>query len=99
MLKPLHVISEIRNSHSEMENIFLYGSCLNLFCILRVIFPQAKAWYSQKYGHTITEIDAKFYDITGRVYKDESYYRFTQIWTRTSRAFTQMYNGEYNLNA
>ena len=77
-----------------MENIFLYGSCMNMFCILRTVYPNAKAWYNA--NHIITEIEGKFYDITGEV-KKGNHLPFTSYYNkrRTSRAFTQMYNAEY----
>lgn len=33
------------------------------------MFPEAKMWYNGVECHVITEIDGKFYDITGRVKK------------------------------
>jgi len=96
-LQILKVISEIRDSHSEMVNIFSYGSCMNFFCILKTIYPEAKCYYD--INHVITKIDNNYYDITGLVEK-KSHIPFTQIYNkrRTSRAFTQMYNSELKLN-
>jgi hypothetical protein len=95
--KILNQISAIRNSHSQMTNIFLYGSCLNLFCILRSIYPEAQPWYN--IDHVITEIGGRFYDITGSV-SNEGYYRFTEIYDRkgTRRSFSQMFKYEFPLN-
>ena len=69
--KILNIISSIRESHSKMENIFSYGSCLNLFIILRNIFPEAKPYFN--IDHIITKIDNKFYDIKGIVLNTKEY--------------------------
>ena len=66
--KILEIITEIRNSHSEMVNIFSKGSCYNLFLILKLVFPEAEAYYNS--DHIITKIGEKFYDINeGWIYK------------------------------
>ena len=69
---------------------------MNFFCILRCVYPGAKAWYDM--NHVITEIDGRFYDITGQV-KKGGHLPFTEIYNkrRTSRAFTQMYNAEHEI--
>lgn len=87
----LNLISEVRNSCGVMEYIFLNGSCINMFCILRCIYPEARPWFN--IDHVITEIDGKFYDITGQV-SSKGYRPFAEFYNkrRASRAFTQMYN-------
>ena len=79
-----------------MVNIFSYGSCMNFFCILRSIYPEAKPFYNM--SHVITKIDNNYYDITGQVRKD-GHFPFTQIYNkkRTSRSFTQMFNAEFDI--
>ncbi len=79
-----------------MEHMFLYGSCLNLFCILRSFYPEAKPWTNV--DHIITEIDGKFYDITGSVnnkgytpYAPESYRDKVGI----RKSFNQQYKLQY----
>ena len=69
--KILNIISSIRNSHSKMEDIFLKGSCLNLYLILRNIFPEAVPYYNS--DHIITKIDDRFYDIKGTVLDNKNY--------------------------
>lgn len=63
--KILELIKEIRNSHPSMEEIFTNGSCYNLYCILKVCFPQAEAYYDG--NHIITEVEGCFYDIKGQI--------------------------------
>lgn len=91
--KILNTIALLRESHKQMEEIFLYGSCLNLFCILRSIFPEAKPYFKNDESHIITKIDNKFYDITG-VVDPSDYIPFLGYYSNKStiRAFTQMYN-------
>jgi len=94
--KILNIIGLIRDSSSQMEQIYLYGSCMNFYCILHAIFPQAKAFYNQ--NHVVTEIDGRYYDITGSInrkeFESEGYMPFARIYSRkkrTNRAFSQMY--------
>lgn len=91
--KILNFLLELRSSHSTMEQIYLYGSCMNLFCILRILYPQAVPYYN--IDHVITKIDDYYYDITGKV-SPKGYLPFNEFYNkhRTSRAFTQMYNYE-----
>lgn len=95
--KILNLIVEIRNAHPEMENIFLYGSCLNFHIILRTVFPEAIAYYNV--DHIITKIDGKHYDITGQVLNTKGYLPFSDYYDKkgASRAFKQMYNANYQI--
>jgi len=52
-----------------MVDIYTKGSCLHFHLTLKKMFPEAKMWYNGVECHVITEIDGKFYDITGRVKK------------------------------
>lgn len=81
-----------------MENIFRFGSCLNLFCILHSFYPEAKAWFDS--NHIITEIDGKFYDINGEA-NNEGYDLYTEVFAtrkRFKRSFRSMYKSEFKLN-
>lgn len=60
---PEEVLYRLRQSHPDMEGIFLCGGCYSLYLILAAIFPQAKAYYCA--GHIYTEIDGVFFDIRG----------------------------------
>lgn len=61
----VNFIAEIRNSHSEMTNIFSYGSCLNFYFILRRVWPEAKPYFN--IDHVVTKIDDRYYDINGDI--------------------------------
>lgn len=63
--KILSLINEISNSNEIMKDIFLYGSCLNFHFILKSVFTDAKAYFN--IDHVITNIDGKYYDITGEI--------------------------------
>jgi hypothetical protein len=80
-----------------MEKIFLFGSCLNFHLILRSIFPEAKPYYNV--DHIITEIDGKYYDITGQVFDIKGFLPYHEYYNKKqmSRSFTQMYNFELKL--
>lgn len=60
------LLSELRDAHPDMTEVFQTGSCFNLFKILRVFFPEAQAHYSRIEGHVYVEIDGAFYDIRGK---------------------------------
>jgi len=72
----LELIGELRGSHTEMEHIFLNGRCFNLYLLLRRIYPQSIPWYNS--DHIITEIDGKYYDITGQV-SNKNYQKLTDV--------------------
>lgn len=93
----LNLITLIRESHSKMEDIFTKGSCLNFFCILHSIYPEAQPWFN--IDHIISEIDGKFYDVTGEIKDVTGYQRYTEWYDKkgTRRSFTQMYNYELKL--
>jgi hypothetical protein len=65
--KILNIISNIRDAHPSMINVFTNGGCFKFYVILHSIFPEAICYYNEH--HVITEIDGKYYDITGRVKK------------------------------
>lgn len=92
-------IAIIRESHSQMVNIFSKGSCWNFFLILRKIYPDAIPYDNQ--NHIVTKINGRFYDITGdvtnKIIKDKSYVPFFTIFAGkgTRRAIRHMTRGEY----
>lgn len=63
----LGFIKTIRNSFIGADKVYTNGSCYQFYKILKYVFPQANAYYDS--DHVITEIDGKFYDITGEVEK------------------------------
>lgn len=63
----LKFIETIRNSFVGSETVYTRGSCYKFYLILKELFPDAEAYYNS--DHVITEIDGKYYDITGEVEK------------------------------
>lgn len=61
----VNFITQLRESHVAMSDVFLCGSCYHLFAVLRAIEPSAKPWYKVNPGHVYTEIGGRFYDILG----------------------------------
>lgn len=81
-----------------MVDVFSKGSCINLFMILRSIYPESIAYYN--IDHIITKIDDKFYDINGVVFKTENYKEFSANFNtkrKCNKAFMEMYNYQFNL--
>ena len=64
-----NVISTIRDSHPDMEELYLNGQCYNFFRILKSIFPESVAWYDYVEGHVYTKIGDFWYDIRGKHYR------------------------------
>lgn len=60
-------ITLIRESFVGAETVYTTGSCYQLYRILKFVFPQANAYYNS--DHVITEINGRYYDITGEVEK------------------------------
>jgi hypothetical protein len=93
-------ISAIRDSHSEMRNIFTQGSCWNFYLILRRVFPDSQPYYN--INHVVSKIGDRFYDINGdvtrEVLKNGHYSPFFTIYSRAGirRAISQMTRAEYN---
>ena len=63
-------IATIRDSFIGSQQVYTEGSCYHFYLILKNVFPDAKAYYDQ--DHIITEIEGKFYDITGEVMKNSN---------------------------
>jgi len=73
-MTPDIIIKRIRDSYIHSTTIYTQGGCYQFYLILKEIFPQSICWYDSIVGHIITEIDGKFYDITGEVcLPDKSY--------------------------
>jgi len=68
MSKIEQFISTIRDSFIGSQQVYTEGSCYHFYLILKEVFPDAKPYYDE--NHIITEINGKFYDITGEVRKD-----------------------------
>lgn len=79
------------------EQVFLNGSCLNFFLILRAVFPGAKPFYN--IDHIITKIGDRYYDITGEVKCTPDYMPYRSIYSKKGliRSFRQMYRAEADL--
>jgi len=63
-------IAKIRDSFVGSQQVYTNGSCYHFYLILKEVFPQAKCWYDM--SHIVTEIDGKFYDITGEIQKNSN---------------------------
>ena len=59
------LIALIRNSHRDMEDLYMYGQCYNFGKILREVFSGVIC-FSRSEGHVYTYIDGHYYDIRGK---------------------------------
>lgn len=93
--KILNPIENIRDSHSSMTDIFLFGSCFNFYLILKSFYPAAIPYYNS--DHIITRIGRKYYDITDVILDYKDYLPFFSYYSKqgTKRAVMQMLDGNY----
>lgn len=60
-------IARIRESHPDMERLYMEGQCYNFFLILRSIAgPEVEPWYDHVEGHIYSRIGPYWYDIRGK---------------------------------
>lgn len=67
----LEFLTKLRESADIQYKVFTEGSCFKLYEIIKTVFPQAEAYWSDRDGHCITKVDGEFYDIGGKL--SESY--------------------------
>lgn len=70
-------ISVIRDSFVGSQQVYTEGSCYHFHLILKEVFPNANPYYDM--DHIITEIDGKFYDITGEVIKNSNLFPMVEL--------------------
>lgn len=66
----ISIIEAIRNSIEGLDYAYQNGGCYQFHLILKSIFPNAVPWHTgfpEIIEHVLTEIDGRFYDITGHV--------------------------------
>lgn len=71
-------IRTLREAHPDMELIFMHGSCYRFYLLMKHVFPEAVAYYN--IDHVLVKLGDKFYDITGEVRPDDSYFLMTEEW-------------------
>ena len=76
-MKVERFIATVRDSFIGSQQVYTEGSCYHFYLILKEVFPNAIPYYDN--DHFITEIDGKFYDITGEVRKDVSMDEYTRL--------------------
>ena len=71
-IDPLHIIEILRDSHPNIYNAFMEGSCFRFCMLLDAIFNEdvQRLLYSQKDGHWIIQIGDDYYDIGGVISAD-----------------------------
>lgn len=52
---------------NDVETVFTQGCCYWFAWILHTRFPESRIMYDEVYGHFVTEINGRLYDITGDV--------------------------------
>lgn len=71
-------LKELKDSADIQYKIFTEGSCFRLYCILKTINKDARAYWSDRDNHAITKVGKKYYDIGGEIspkyIKEAGYY-------------------------
>ena len=76
-------IKTIRDSFEGSINVYTEGSCYQFYRILKEVFPESVAFYDGY--HVITEIEGRYYDITGEIINPtgyinmETYYEYNEV--------------------
>lgn len=78
-LRVLKFILELRSSNDVMSEIYLQGSCYNLYAMIHSFDSRAECWYNQVEGHVITKVAGIYVDIRGQVSSD-GYVPIDTIW-------------------
>lgn len=73
-VKPTVLIQTIRESFIGAEQVYMNGSCVMFYKILHSVFPEARPYWSKEHRHMVAKIGRFYYDITGQVVIDKSYY-------------------------
>ena len=63
----LKLINSLRNTDRAIEVIYMNGSCYRFHLFLKELFPQALPLINSEKDHIITNIDGRYFDITGEV--------------------------------
>ncbi len=66
-------IQTLRDSFRGSITVYTRGSCYQFYLVLKQIYPQAVAWYSEDHDHIVTCINWVLYDINGVAVVDDSY--------------------------
>lgn len=87
MIDPLNFIEELNNTDPSFKTIFMYGSCYRFHQLLKSLYGTATPLINKEKNHVITQIEDKFYDITGEVDSigfqplDDSDFHLVQSWS------------------
>lgn len=69
------LISRIRDCHPNMHLIYKFGGCYRFYLVLKVIWPEAEAWWD--YSHVYSKIGKAWYDIDGKHVKPKNIVRMS----------------------
>jgi hypothetical protein len=75
-MEPNNLIQSIRESFGASIAVYTMGNCYQFYEILKVVFPDAEAYWDG--NHVWTKIEGKFYDIRGE--KDLNGRNLERLW-------------------
>lgn len=70
-------IATIRDSFIGSQQVYTEGSCYHFYLILKQVFPQTQPHYDE--DHVVSEIDGKYYDITGEIRGDLNLAKYERV--------------------
>ena len=80
------------------DEVYLSGSCYQLYTILKTIFKDAECYFSLIESHVITKIDGRFYDINGKYPDPSSYQKLETLKNYTHQTMSEAVFSIYGLN-
>jgi len=96
-LQLLEIIKILKHSHVTIKKIFSDGACYEFYRFLKLLYPNAEAWYDG--NHVYTKIDDTFYDINGVTDFTDMGSRGLRLMTKDDHAFAALWAmEEYNVD-
>ena len=87
-------ISVIRDSFVGSQQVYTEGSCFHFYLILKEVFPDAECYFDE--DHAITKIGDDFYDITGKIRGDLTFYKYERLPSYGLKAPYNIYKPQIN---
>lgn len=73
----INFIKVIRESFGDSSIIYKWGGCYGFYTILKHLFPEAVAYFSDEdHDHILSKINGRYYDIDGEY--DTEYHDFKE---------------------
>lgn len=96
MIKPIDIITALRESDGYIEAIYTEGSCYRFFIFLKALYPLAISYINSSRTHIITRIGGKYYDITGEIEMKEVEHKGFRLMDALEKEFASGWSFQKN---